>query len=312
MLAQRALEAGRVDSPRPTPARACVRFGACSSTSSAETTLAFLRQRDSSLAALPLAAIAVASTAAAAMSFVPATEQLAAPLGTAVLLFSIVFFFPNLANHTFFLLIALLPLVIWNVAVESERAPALGTLRWAAAIVLFSCGLQKVLHGTYFHGEFLAFQVAHGERFARALGLLIPAEEMARLKALGLAAGPAVGSEGFHSYVTAPPILGAGPYRLETPLALAAVNFVWIFEFVAPFFLVWGRTRAAAAALTAVFLFTVETGALEVMFGALFTATMLMFLRRNVVGAALPVFGVVYAYLVGVQIGVVSPWLRFN
>lgn len=311
MLAQRALELV-VDSPAADPGPRLRAFRRLLLLHlAAETTISFLRQRGT-LAAPTLLALAAASTSAAALSFIPATERFAAPLGAAVLLFSIFYFFPNLANHTFFLLIALSPFVLWNLGVESERVPALGTLRWAAAIVLFSCGLQKVLHGTYFHGEFLAFQIAHGERFARALGVLIPAEEMARLKALGDAAGPAGGSAGFHSYVTAPPAPGAGPYRLQAPLALAAVNFVWVFELVAPFLLVWQRTRAGAALVTTAFLLTVEAGALEVMFGALFTATMLMFLRRNVVGAALPAFGIAYAYLVAVQLGVFSPWLRFN
>lgn len=278
----------------------------------AETTIAFLRYRNSPIAPPALPALVAASTIAAVMSFIPATERFAAPVGAAALLCSMVIFFPNLANHTFFLLIALSPFVLWNVADERESVLALGTLRWAAAIVLFSSGLQKVLYGTYFHGEFLAFQIAHGERFARALALLIPAEEMARLKALGGAAGALGGAEGFRAYVTAPPTLGAGPYRLETPGALAAVNFVWVFELVAPVLLVWRRTRAWAAALTAIFLLTLEVGALEVMFGALFTATMLLFFRRNAVGAALPAFGVAYALLIGMHLGVVPQWLRFN
>jgi hypothetical protein len=252
-----------------------------------------------------------ASALAAVLSFIPAAERFAAPLGALALLVAMLLFFPNLANHTFLLLVLLAPFVLWNVAVEHERVLALGTLRWAVAIVLFSSGLQKVLHGTYFQGEFLAFQIAHGERFARAFDFLVPASEMARLKALGASAGAGVVADGFRSYVTGPPLPGSGPYRLESPVALAAVNAVWSFELLAPFLLLWKRTRAWVAAIAVVFLLALETGALELMFGALFAASVLLFFRANVLGVALPVLAVAYALLTMSQLGGAG-WPSFN
>ncbi len=278
----------------------------------AEMTLSFLRWRDTGLMSPVLPVMLTIAVSASAMSFVPRLQRFAAPVAAGLMLFSIVRFFPNLANHTFFLLLALAPFVAWNLDDSQERRLALGTLRWTAAIVLFSTGVQKVLHGTYFHGEFLAFQIAHGERFADFFRLVIPAEEMARLKGLGLAAGALPPAEGFRAYVTQPPGPGAGPYRLESPLALFAVNAVWVFELVAPAFLLWRRTRAVAAVAIGLFLVVIELGALELMFGVLFTATVLLFFRRNVMGWMLPVYGAVYVYFIGVHLEIFPRWFLFN
>jgi hypothetical protein len=278
----------------------------------AEMAIAFLRWRDTGLMSPLIPVLLVVSVIAAAMSFVPRVQRFAAPIAAGVLVFSIVRFFPNLANHTFFLLLALLPFVAWNLDRTEERHLALGTLRWTAAIVLFSTGVQKVLYGTYFHGEFLAFQIAHGERFADFFRFVVPGEEIARLKALGAAAGALPGAEGMRAYVTQPPSAGAGPYRLESPVALAAVNLVWIFELVAPVLLLWRKTRTAAAVAIALFLVTIELGALELMFGVLFTGTVLLFFRRNVMGVLLPVYGAVYVYFIGVHLEVFPRWFFFN
>ncbi|HJS73093.1 MAG TPA: hypothetical protein VJ921_02315, partial [Vicinamibacteria bacterium] len=199
----------------------------------------------------------------------------------------------------------------WDLRAGAERTLALATLRWIAAIVLFAIGLQKVLHGTYFHGEFLAFHVAHGERFANLFDWVLPPTEMARLKTLGAAAGALPPAEGFRAFDTPPPAPGSGPYRFASLPALALSNFVWIFELAAPAFLVFRRTRAAAAIAVIVFLAAVESGAYEIMFGVLFVNVMLLFCRANWVGRLFPGFAALYVWLIGVHLGWFPKWL-FN
>jgi hypothetical protein len=255
--------------------------------------------------------LAACAAAAVALSFFRRTERAAAPLGALIVGFAIVRWFPNVANHTFLLFLALFTLSFWDWRAEAERTLALATLRWIAALVLFATGLQKVLHGTYFHGEFLAFHVAHGERFASLFAWVLPAEELARLKELGAAAGALGPAEGFRAFDTAPPAPGSGPYLFASVPALAMSNLVWVFELVAPALLLWRRTRAVAAIAVIAFLAAVESGAYEIMFGVLFVNVMLLFCRANWVGRLFPGFAAVYVWLIGVHLGWFPKWL-FN
>jgi hypothetical protein len=255
--------------------------------------------------------LAACAAVALALALPRRTERLAAPLGALIVGFAAVRWFPNVANHTFLLLLALLALSWWDPRVEAERALALATLRWIAALVFFATGLQKLLHGTYFHGEFLAFHVAHGERFASLFRWVLPSEELERLRALGAAAGALAPGEGFRAFETLPPAPGSGPYRFASLPALAMSNLVWIFELCAPAFLLWRRTRAAAAIAVIVFLAAVESGAYEIMFGVLFVNFMLLFGRANWPGRLFPAFAVMYGYLIGVHLGWFPKWF-FN
>jgi hypothetical protein len=277
----------------------------------AELVLAVLRQPAAAAASVLPIALAGSAVVAFGLGSFPRTRGLAAPLAFATLLFAAVRFFPNVANHSFLLLVALGVLTLFDPHRPREGKLALGTLRWIGALVLFATGVQKVLHGTYFHGEFLAFQVAHGDRFAAVFSPLLPAGEVARLREIGAAGAALPGSDVFRAYETAPPAPGAGPYRLESPVGLALSNAVWIFELVAPAFLLWWRTRAVAVAAVVVFLLGIELGAREVMFGALFTATILMFVRSDLLVRLLPTWVLLYAALILSRVGVLPAW-RFN
>jgi hypothetical protein len=255
--------------------------------------------------------LAACAAVAVGLSLFRRTERVAAPLGTLIVGFAIVRWFPNVANHTFLLFLALCTLSFWDLRAGAERTLGLATLRWIAALVLFATGLQKLLHGTYFHGEFLAFHVAHGERFASLFGWVLPAEEMERLKALGAAAGALPPAEGLRAFETLPPAPGSGPYRFASVPALALANFVWIFELVAPALLVFRRTRPVAVTAVIAFLAGVESGAYEIMFGVLFVNLILLFSRANWVGRLFPGFAALYGYLIGVHLGWFPKWF-FN
>ncbi len=255
--------------------------------------------------------LAACATVALGLSLFRRTERFAAPAGALIVGFAILRWFPNIANHTFLLFLALLTLSFWDARVGAERELALATLRWITALVLFATGLQKLLHGTYFHGEFLAFNIAHGERFTSLFAWVLPADELQRLKALGVAAGGLAPADGFRAFETLPPAPGSGPYRFASLPALAMSNLVWIFELCAPAFLLWRRTRGAAAIAVVVFLAAVESGAYEIMFGVLFVNLMLLFGRANWVGRLFPAFAAFYGYLIGVHLGWFPKWL-FN
>jgi len=278
-----------------------------------ELTVAVLRQRGVvGTSPLPISLAAVAGLALG-LAFFPRVRRFATPLATALLLFAVLRFFPNIANHTMLLLIGLAALSWFDGSTRAERGLAMGTLRWAGALVFFATGVQKVLHATYFRGEFLAFQVAHGERFAAFFRQLLPGTEISRLDALGLAAGPAAGpTDVFRAYVTAAPVIGAGPYRLDSAIGLTLSNSVWAFELVAPALLLWRRTRGPTVVAIVLFLVGLELGAREVMFGALFTATILLWARRDILPRLLPVWIALYVWLLGVHLGVLPRWLLVN
>ena len=99
-----------------------------------------------------------------------------------------VLLFPNAANHMMLLLLGLIFLAFFEIDQDDEAVMALASLRWMTLIVLFSTGLQKVFYGTYFQGEFLAWSIAHWDRFADLLWVAGSADEVDRLRRLATGA----------------------------------------------------------------------------------------------------------------------------
>lgn len=140
-----------------------------------------------------------------------------------------------------------------------EQQLLLQFVRACLVSVLFWTGLQKLLHGCYFDGGFLATMVAHDPRFADSLAVLFP-DEVARIVALG------------------PPRPGAGPYAFQSAPAIALSNSVWLLEMVAPLLLLSARTRPAGLLLVGGMLLAIELIARELVFGVLFTGSLMTFL----------------------------------
>jgi len=166
---------------------------------------------------------------------------------------------PTTANHELLGLLALLALTVFGRDDADDPRLAMAGLRWLLVIVCTWAGLQKLLSGAWLHGEFLAFEIATSERFAVVFRYLMPAEEWMTLRGL------------------AERLPGAGPYRLQAPLALAAAWAAWLGELGLPPLLLWERTRRfGVVALLGLFA-AIEVGARELAFGGLFVQLTLLF-----------------------------------
>lgn len=223
----------------------------------------------------------------------PAYTRAAVTAAWLVLAVKLVATFPTTSNHFLieFLCVGLVALCDADDA--DQRALLLGGARWLTVIVLFYTGLQKVLYGTYFDAQFLGLTIGHKPSFAGLFGLVLPADELARLLAL---------------HPLAP---GGGPFAIRSPLALAMANAVWIFELVIPVLLVWQRSRPWAAVAALLVISAIEAGARELLFGILFANLLLLFFARPVNRALLPLSLAILAVLAAVRVGLL-PEFWFN
>ena len=220
-------------------------------------------------------------------------QRSATAAATAVLACKLVDSFPSTSNHFFIEFLCVALLAAFDAEAEDERALCLVTLRWVVVLVLFWTGLQKVLYGTYFDGQFLGFSIATRGSFADLFQWILPAEELRRLRAMR------------------PIGLGSGPFALQSPLARLVANGVYVFELVAPALLLLRRTRPWAAAAVIAFTVMIEIGAREFLFGALFVNLLLLFFSRPINRALLPAFALFYAWMIGVRLGWL-PAVAFN
>lgn len=221
------------------------------------------------------------------LSLVPGRKVLAVRLFVGFQIGAVAWLFPAVSNHFFLVCFCLLVLSTLDLERPAEALVGLGACRWIAIIVFFYSGLQKVLYGTYFRGEMLAWAIAHDARFRTAFEPLMPRDEAARLAALADTAGP-FASEWW-------------------PLILIS-NFVYLFEMLAPWLLLHRRTRSAAVAAILVFMVAIETGAREVLFGCVFANLLFLFTRRNWYPVVLPLTFAVYAFLLWPRLARVWGW----
>jgi hypothetical protein len=238
--------------------------------------------------------MAAALAACAAVAFADARRAGAASF-VAMLLLAIKLgsSFPETSNHFFieFLCVGLLGLC--NLDDAEERALLLSAARWLTVIVLFYSGLQKLWYGTYFDGQFLGYSIGLRSSFAWTFGWLVPAEEVARLRALH------------------PPALGQGPYAIQAPLAVLVSNGVYVFEILAPALLIIRRTRPYAAIAAVLFVAVIEIGAREFMFGALYVNLLLLFFAWPLNRLLLPAFAALFTVLIAARFGAL-PGFWFN
>ena len=227
---------------------------------------------------------AVLATVAFGLVWVPGRAWLAPFVALPALAAQLALTLPLTDNHFFLELYAVGLLALAGKA--DEGAPlALAGLRWLCVLVLFHTGLQKVLYGHYFDGQFLAFMVGQGDRFAVAFSPIVSDAQLAALRALD------------------PMRTGQGPFRVDSWLFVAASNAVWILELVLPAFLVHARTRAVATAAAIALVVLIQVGAREVGFALLFGNLLLVFTGQGNRRALLPA-ALVYGYaLVAVATG---------
>ncbi len=223
----------------------------------------------------------------------PARAHAAAAVALAALTIKLGASFPGTSNHFFLEYLCVALCVLCAPADAGERTLLLAAVRGLTLIVLFHSGLQKVLHATYFDAQFLGYEIGSKSAFAWLFGWLLPADELARLRALH------------------PTALGNGPYAVRSVPVVLLANAIWAFEMLAPVFLVWRRTRVPAVFATIAVIVLIQAGARELMFGVLMINLLLLFLPTAVNSATLPGFLMLFAVLVAARAGLL-PRFFFN
>ncbi len=197
--------------------------------------------------------------------------------------------FPFNANHQFLCVFACVFLLLPRTGDAAQQQVSLQGLRWLLLIGFFWAGLQKILYGYYFGGEFLAHRIAVDPAFAQVFQWLMPGAELERLVSLD-------GGE------------GAGPYRVDSPLFIGVSNLSYLAELILPPLLLIPRTRSLAALASIAFIVAIELGAREIMFGALMIALLFLFLPSRWLPRALPVFAGFYLYVLSMVFGLLPRW----
>lgn len=173
--------------------------------------------------------------------------------------------FPSTSNHGFYAALLATALVV----LRSDPAGATAYLRATLLLVCFGAGLQKALHGTWWRGSFLAYELAQG-RFVETLGRLLSPDQLA---SLGRA-------RGF--------VLPFGP-------ALVAAWAVVIGELALPIAALHRRLRHVAACAMGGLVLGFELVADEVLFGGLFASVLSLFFSARTGRFALAAIALVYA-----------------
>ena len=194
--------------------------------------------------------------------------------------------FPMTANHVFLQLFLLIMIVSCDFEKEEEQSLFLGSARWLFIIVFFYSGVQKLVHGYYFQGEFFAYHLAR-ESFAFGLAPFMSSEELQRFTVEFTGA------------------VGDGPYRFESLPIRVLSNAAYLVEIAIPAFLFMRRTRSLAVLATAVFLLVTELMAREFHFGLIFANGLLLFPPSDFNRKLLVPFAVVYVWMMLVSVNVV-------
>jgi uncharacterized membrane protein YhaH (DUF805 family) len=199
--------------------------------------------------------------------------------------------FPISANHHYLELGVLALGALFDDRKPGEGELLLQSCRWLVVAVLFWAGLQKVLHGYYFGGEFLSYAISQEARFAQIFGVLLPSDELIRLQSYGR-----------------PAPVGAGPYRAESWALVLVSNATYLLEILTAIGLFVRRLRPFALSAGMALIVAIEVAAREVLFGALFLGLIALFARRALNWQLFPMLAGLYAYLLAGGLGWVPTW----
>ena len=169
--------------------------------------------------------------------------------------------FPSSGNHAYLELILCCLLAFLDLRDDPQRLALLRSVRWLLCVIFFYSGVQKIAHGYFFDGQYLAYALSE-ESWRTALGPFLPVEEARRLAQ-------------FTGEV------GDGPYRVASPLVVAASNAVYVAEIALAAALLWHRTRAMAACAAVAFVILIEIAARELFFGLVTINSLLLFFRSD-------------------------------
>ena len=93
--------------------------------------------------------------------------------------------FPEVPNHGYLFCLALLIAASFDISSAIERSVMTENFRYLAAIAWFWSGVQKAWSGTWTHGQLLAYEIGHSQRFKYMLGWLTTRAERRALYADG-------------------------------------------------------------------------------------------------------------------------------
>lgn len=242
------------------------------------------------LRSLLLVAAVILTTAAIGI-FSARTHRLAAVLACATCVGRLIATFPHAYNHLVLEALMLAAAAALRADDDAENRLLLQLGRWLAVIVLFWSGIQKVLHGCYDQGQFLALMVATNDHFAAAFAPLFP-HEVERLRAL------------------LPLRVGAGPFVLEPWPLVAASNLVWITEVGLGLALLRSSLRAAAALSAVLLLVTIQVVAHELVFGLWLAVLLALFAPARWFAVLEPLGFALMAAILATAVGMPSFWMN--
>jgi hypothetical protein len=199
--------------------------------------------------------------------------------------------FPYVPSHVYLEGLVVILLALFDPAKDEETSVALAGLRWMSLLVLFWGGLKKLFYGYYFDGTFFGQMVGFDPRFKEFFSLVLTPEEHLRLVRL-FWPGP----------------LGAGPYTVDSSLVVAMANLAWILGLLLPLGLLVGRLRPLAMAVSILLSIAVALVTREVFLAALLVNLMLLYARRDLNRRLLPLFLLLFAWLLLIAVGVLPKW----
>lgn len=191
--------------------------------------------------------------------------------------------FPINSNHSCLEYVLLVAFVLVEPRQAEQRALLVALGRWFCVWVMFYSGLQKIIHGAYFNGSYLAAMANDGS-FSPLLRVIAGAEEYARLSSELQA-----GSE--------------GPYHLRSALGLIVSNAVYLSELAVGLLLFSRSLRVAGAIAGLIVIFTIEVVAHELTFGLLFVNLLFLYLpviwrKRAAVASVVAYVGLLIAQVI--------------
>jgi hypothetical protein len=170
----------------------------------------------------------------------------------AVLLTRHALYFADASNHGFLELVVASVLAL--TARSTDEAHGLRAIRALLPIAIVWAGIAKLTYGTWWNGQFLAYELAHAERF-HALASLVPGSELASLSRPGAS------------------------YALDAPLLVSISRAVVAAELALPLLLFVRRIAPLAIAVNAAFLAAVASLSREAVFFALAMVLLSAFAR---------------------------------
>lgn len=221
------------------------------------------------------AASFLASALCATLVAVGRSQRLAVGLVAATLALEAALQFPETPNHLYLHAFVATLTYCGDAGEGRERANAITALRWVLLVVMGWAGAQKLVHGAYWHGEYLTYVTALKPFVRGMLGWTMAAEDLQRLVAFGV------------------PSTGDGPYRVDAPVLWIAGVVTWVAELGIAVGLLFRRSRVPAALAAFAVLAGIEVVMREFVFGALAAVLTALFLPPR------PMKGIARAALVG-------------